>query len=89
LGELQKTISDIVQQNRKKHATIVAEKPEFSYQLYKISEFQAISKAFGKELLLRQLDRLLEEKNYLDRELSLIKFHDEYETDEKEQMVAN
>jgi hypothetical protein len=45
--------------------------------LYKIGEFQAHSKAFGKELLLRQMDRLLEEKNYLDRELSLIRFHDE------------
>jgi hypothetical protein len=27
LGELQKTIGDLVQQNRKKHATIIAEKP--------------------------------------------------------------
>ncbi len=80
MGELQKTIADLVQQNRKKYSTILAEKSEFSYQLYKISEFQAISKAFGKELLLRQLDRLLEEKNYLDRELSLIRFEDEEKT---------
>jgi hypothetical protein len=60
LSELQKAIQDLVYQNRKKHAMIVESKPEFAYQLYKISEFQAISKAFGKELLLRQMDRLLE-----------------------------
>ena len=37
---------------------------------------------------MRQMDRLLEEKNYLDRELSLIRFHDEEERNEKEQMVT-
>jgi hypothetical protein len=86
---MQKTITDIVQQNRKKFATILAEKPEFAYQLYKTGELQAISKAFGKELLLRQLDRLLEERNYLDRELSLIRFEDEEKSKEKEMMVAS
>jgi hypothetical protein len=49
-----------VQQNKSKFAKILTAKPEFSHQLYKIGEFQAFSKAYGKELLLRQMDRLLE-----------------------------
>ncbi len=67
MGELQKNIAELVHQNKIKYAKITDSKADFSYQLYKIGEFQANSRAFGKELLLRQLDRLLEEKNYLDR----------------------
>jgi hypothetical protein len=89
MGELQKSIQELVQQNRNKHQKILESKPHFPYALYKIGEFQANSKAFGKELLLRQMDRLLEEKNYLDRELSLIRFRDEEQTLEKEQMVSS
>lgn len=67
LGELQRNINELVHQNKIKYAKISEAKVDFKYQLYRIGEFQANSKAFGKELLLRQLDRLLEEKNYLDR----------------------
>lgn len=45
-------------QNRNKYCKITDHKPDFSYQLYKIADFQASNRAFGKELLLRQLDRL-------------------------------
>ena len=76
MGELQKNINELVYQNKSKFNRICESKMNFGYQLYKISEFQANSKAFGKELLLRQMDRLLEEKTYLDRELSLIRFQD-------------
>lgn len=60
LGELQKNIKEMVGQNREKYLKICQHKADFNYQLYKTGEFQANSKAFGKELLLRQLDRLLE-----------------------------
>lgn len=89
LGELQKSIKELVTQNKYKYGSIVESKADFKYQLYRIGEFQSNSKAYGKELLLRQMDRLLEEKNYLDRELSLISFHDEEEIIEKENMVSN
>jgi len=61
-------------QNRKKYERIVEARPNFEYQLYKIPQNKGQSLNFGRELILRQLDRLMEEENYLDRELSLISF---------------
>ena len=89
MGELQKNISELAVQNKRKHTTIITHKPSFPYVLYKISDKQAISKAFGKELLLKQMDRLLEEKNFLDRELSKIHIEEEEKEQEKQSMVEN
>lgn len=37
LGEIQKNINDLVQQNKKQYQKIIIKKPEFSHQLYKLS----------------------------------------------------
>mgnify|MGYP000930167079 CR=1 FL=1 len=67
LAELQKDINELVFQNKKKYLKIMECRGDFEYQLYKMGEFQANSKAYGKEMMMRHIFRLLEEKNYLDR----------------------
>ena len=76
-GELQKEVAQLTAQNRKKFETILQAKPHFSYQLVKVNENRSVSLNFGKELLMKQIDKLMEEENYLNRELSMINFEDE------------
>lgn len=75
LAELQRSVQQLTAQNRAKYQQILTHKPAFECRLYKVSENQALSKGAARELLLRQLDRLMEEENVLERELSLIKIH--------------
>jgi hypothetical protein len=77
LGELQKSANQLILRNKKKYEQILRFKPVFEYRLYKVHENQTLSKGVGRELLLRQMDRLLEEQSYLDRELSLIRIQNE------------
>jgi hypothetical protein len=59
MNELQRTVYQLTAQNKKKCNQILASKPCFSHTLYKVNEPQSMHRAFGKELLLKQLDRLL------------------------------
>lgn len=59
MNELQRTVNQLTAQNRKKYNQILGSKPCFSHTLYRVSEPQSMHRAFGKELLLKQLDRLL------------------------------
>jgi hypothetical protein len=77
LAELQKTVHHLSIQNKKKYQQILRYKPAFECRLYKANENHCLSKGAARELLLRQLDRLMEEENLLERELSLIKIHSE------------
>jgi hypothetical protein len=47
------------------------------------------SKGVGRELLLRQLDKLLEEQAFLDREISLIRIKNEEQHAEREEVLSN
>ena len=67
LGELQSSAHQLVLRNKNKYEQIVKHKPGFEYRLYKVKENQILSKGVGKELLLRQMDKLLEERNLLNR----------------------
>jgi len=71
-GELQKEVTQLAQQNRKKYMEVIEYRPRFDYQLIKVSENRSISLNFGKELLMKQMDRLMEEESFLNKELTLI-----------------
>lgn len=88
IGHFQRDIAELTRSNKDKYQAVLKNNPAFAHQLYKIGEFQALGKSFGKELLMRQLDRLLDEKSLLDRELHLIKFKDEEKSQERAEMVA-
>jgi hypothetical protein len=89
LGEMRRSIVQLQGRNRKKWDQILRNRPDFEYRLIKVNENQTLSKAFSRELLLRQMDRLLEEQNFLDRELSLIRFRDEEKEMHKEELLSN
>jgi hypothetical protein len=89
LGELQKSAYQLVLRNKKKYEQILKYKPAFEYRLYKVHENQALAKGVGRELLLRQMDKLLEEQNLLDRELSLIRIQNEELHSLKEELLTN
>ena len=59
-GELQRSLNQLLLQNRKKYERIIEAKPNFQYQLYRIPQNKGQSLNFGRELIMRQLDRLME-----------------------------
>jgi hypothetical protein len=59
-AEIQRSINQLLHQNRKKHLQIAEVRPNFEYQLYKVAQNKSQSLNFGRELLMRQLDRLME-----------------------------
>jgi hypothetical protein len=42
-------------------------RPNFNYELLKVNDNKAVSLNFGRELLLKQIDKLMEEQSRLDR----------------------
>jgi hypothetical protein len=60
LAGLNQNVNELIIANRAKFNQIVAVNPHYAYKLYKTVENQSLNRAFGKELLLRQMDRLLE-----------------------------
>ena len=89
LAELQRSVQHLTAQNRAKYQQILRHRPAFECRLYKAGENQAVSKGAARELLLRQLDRLMEEENVLERELSLIKIHCEDAQSQRESMLSS
>lgn len=89
LAELQKAVSELLLSNKVKHEQISKHKPSFNYRLHKPKETMNTSKGVGRELLLRQLDKLLEEQAFLDREISLIRIRSEEQHAEKEEVLSN
>ncbi len=77
LAELHKEVSDLLLTNKAKYEEIEKHKPSFNYRLHKPKGTLNASKGVGRELLLRQLDKLLEEQAFLDREISLIRIRNE------------
>ena len=64
-------------------------RPGYSHQLIKIHENKSVSLNFGRELLMKQLDKLMEEEIFLNKELSMIRFQDEQKEKDKEDMVED
>lgn len=77
MGELYRNVSRLALQNHKKYQQIILSKPFYEYQLYKVPEIQQWQKTFARELLMKQLDKLIDEERLLDRELSKIQLQDE------------
>jgi len=59
-GEMQRSLNQLLQQNFKKHQQILEFRPNFEYQLYRVPQNKSQSLNFGRELLMRQLDKLME-----------------------------
>ena len=76
-GQLQKEVSQVAVQNRHKYHQILASKPDFVYEPYTVTEHKSLNVNFGRELLMKQMDRLLEEEHHLNRELTLIAMREE------------
>ena len=65
IASLQNTITSFLQENKQKLKKICQLDPFFSYSLYKPADPVGIQKIFLKPLMLKQIDRLMDESDML------------------------
>ena len=85
-GELQREVSQLAAQNRRKYQQIMEVKPSFAYELIKVGEGRSVGLSFGRELFMKQMDRLMEEESYLNRELTMIRIEAEESQNARQQL---
>ena len=64
----------VSQRNKVKHGKILADKPDYSIELYEPNDKLRTEKAFKKELLLKQLDKLMDQESIFDKKIAQLKF---------------
>ena len=66
-GALQKELSQLRNNNKKLYQQIIEYRPDFGYKPINIAENKSVSLNFGRELIMKQIDKLMEEESYLNK----------------------